>query len=393
MPIGSDLQVLGPTTAATPSQDGTKVQTPGDVIVDNANDQWRISSGKTVEWLPVNSTAWLAAGLSSNVTGIEKWGSTAYYWTPSGDQVVWFAGQKSGMTVVWNSALGDPSVPTPPVPAGAFRFAAGQILGPDGQPFRPVGINLYPSDIARSGSVALLTGFPKLNVVRLANLPGSFASPTDPAIAAWVADLTGAGIAIVVEPHYTGGAATGGQLLTDASNLLTSWATTFKDNVHVWFGTQNEARSPGIQGEMTQLYQAVRSTGCMNPVLLGCGMPGEASFDTNAFVDFINCGFDQHFWPANQASGTTWASILQTLSAYQNRDGAMVVWCGACGDSDDGNARATNWQDTLSQCLTNQNGFCGWYSNHDSAGANLMLQAPYDYSALTDLGTFIRDKM
>jgi hypothetical protein len=381
------------------SKDGAKLTDSNGVLTDDQNDQWRITSGRTIEWKSHTSQAWVAAGQSANVAVIEKWKATCFQSNTAGGW--WSAVKQGGTTITWTAAPGDPSATPPnPTPTGMFHFTNNQILDPAGNRFRPVGVNVNcvkvwgdkSPDYPRASSSALKRGFPKLNAVRFANWDGFMTDPNDPGVKAWINDVTSHGIVVECEVHWTGNATSGGKL-QQGCDWLAAYANVYKNNPYVWYGTQNEPHGGGIQDMMLAMLHAVRGTGCMSPVLLACGDPGENNFDGSRFANEDNTGFDMHYYGWMPSNGMNWDGIVNNLNQYHSRSGVMPVCCLETGDATDGKNRDGNWQQVLDASCANPNGFTAWYQNWDDSEADRLLAAPFDYSALTDYGVYVRDRM
>jgi Cellulase (glycosyl hydrolase family 5) len=294
-------------------------------------------------------------------------------------------------------------------PSGIFQVANGAVTDPSGKPWRANGINCCyrqvwgngQPDLARFSSTALKRGFPGLNFVRFADLYSygitRAAHPAyDATVRAWVQDLTSNGIVVEAEVHYTGAYASG-QALIDAKRWLAEWASTFKDNPMVWFGTQNEphGNAHGISRMMRVMYDAVRNTGNKSPVLFCCGNPGDeiTGMDPAQFSSTSNTGFDTHYYGWIVSSGLSLGQVAAQCSAFRNQQGPMTVFCLETGDSTDGRNRDANWKQVLLQSLNNPPSSAAWYANWSDTGADQLLAAPYDFSSLTDYGQVVRTAM
>jgi hypothetical protein len=398
-----------------PSPDGAQATTPATVLVTADLCSWRLAGAAgayTVQYQTAGSTTWPAAGHTAAVTRLMTWGGHIYQTSPNASSYGspgWWKGTVTATTVTWAEVPGDPSLP-PPVTSGRFLVAAGTVTDPSGKAWRANGINcLYRQvwgnggvDLARFSAAALKRGFPGLNFVRFADLYSyglnQAAHPaTDATVRNWVADLNAAGIVVYAEVHYTGNYATG-QALTDGCTWLTEWANFGKGNPMLWLGTQNEPHGDagGISRMMRIMYNAVRATGNLNPVLFCTGNPGAEiiGMDAAQFADTDNTGFDPHYYGWNPANGVRWQDILNQCAAFHNKQGPMSSLCLETGDATDGNYQDANWEDVLNQSLNNACGSAAWWANwaHGNGGDEL-LAAPFDFSHLTAYGTFVRDAM
>jgi Cellulase (glycosyl hydrolase family 5) len=409
MPAGSDLQVIAP---ATPSPDGAKISDTTSILTDDAGNRWKLAAGAPpqgdiVQWQPAGTTGFKAAGYSANVAVLEKWQAGAYQANTDGH---WWSSDTSSGNVAWVAAPnGSPSGPTPP--AGAvYQVGPAGIVAPNGAAFRANGINvLYRQvwgngqvDIGRITGAKLKQGFgAAFNFVRFADLYtyglDSAAHPaTDATVRNWIADLTGHGIVVYAEVHYTGNAATG-QALTDACTWLAEWGTFAKDNPLIWLGAQNEPHGDPrtISAMMASMYHAARNTGFAGPFGLCTGNPGNEIQGMNPadFANMDNAFFDPHYYGWLPSNGISYAALCEQHAAFHNRQGQMACLCLETGDATDGNNRDANWQDVLRQAFGNRDGAAAWMDNWNDGGADRLFASPYDATALTDYGMFVKGLM
>ncbi len=242
--------------------------------------------------------------------------------------------------------------------SGQFSISNGQIIGPDGQPFIARGIGVMEGD--EPTAAQLLADFPGVNFVRLAIF--DYTSPS--ALASYVNSLTAAGIVVELEDHNNGAGNAGGSQGTiftgsQLSNEL-SWyssvASAFKNNPLVWFGTNNEPSEVDANGNTNpaalstwqrQTYQAVRSTGNSNPILLemnswGPGQTG-VGYTPSVYAGMSNVVWDVHYYGWVSGYSTNESTVASTLSSMVSEaqkitaaNGTIPVIIGEYGNSTTG---------------------------------------------------------
>ncbi len=169
-----------------------------------------------------------------------------------------------------------------PTSANGFRVAGASIVGPEGKPFVPLGVNMNGSEWGWNAKTAPLADLVaktwKLNTVRLnCRVPGvrptkypDYQDNNDEE--AIIAAYTGRGVVVILEAHnWTGTYPTDEEL-----PVLTAWhverARKHKDNPYVWFNVMNE---PGGKGEASPRWlevhraviRAIRETGAGNIIV------------------------------------------------------------------------------------------------------------------------------
>ena len=288
----------------------------------------------------------------------------------------------------------------PPV-SGIYKVSNGFFVDPSGQRFRPKGVNVCyrrlwgdnQVDLQRVSLAALKRAYPQgLNYVRWAchgenPLPPS----SDPVASAWVRDLTGAGIIVLVDLHYTGNAVDPAD--QRSNQWLADWATWGRSNPRVWFDTQNEPHGSGAQisAMMKGQYNAIRATGNPNPILLCTGNPGGELQGMNPadFAGMTNAGFDPHCygWMTPQ-----WPQVLSDLAKFTSRDGAMPAVCSEFGDGGGSDAQDSNWVPNVQTALAHPGGFAAWMVNWMMSPADCLWAPPLDGSAINaGFGQMVHD--
>ncbi len=216
--------------------------------------------------------------------------------------------------------------------SGSFQAANGRIIDPNGQPFIARGVNVLNGG-SNPSAAKLQADFPGINFVRLAIY--KYDDPST--LAASVNDLTSHGIVVELENHNNGAGNAGGSKgviftgnqLVQESNWYTSVASYFKSNPYVWFGTNNEPSETLPDGTFSpaalstwqqQTYQAVRSTGNNNPILLEAngwrdGNTGQPvmvqGYTASVYAPMTNIVWDIHFYG--------WLLMAQRISSTTTR--------------------------------------------------------------------------
>jgi hypothetical protein len=142
-------------------------------------------------------------------------------------------------------------------------------IGPNGQPFIAKGVNIYADTLMSVGAATITSTFPGLNFLRVNVF--DMTDDTAATLAPYVNALTSQGVTVELDDHNYPTVITGNDL-NAAVQRYADWATTFKNNPNVVFGTQNEPSAGGgsIDGEISAIYNAVRGAGnntivMMNP--------------------------------------------------------------------------------------------------------------------------------
>ena len=208
----------------------------------------------------------------------------------------------------------------------------------------------------------LQSDFPGINFVRYAIY--DYAGPQ--ALSAYVTSLTNAGIVVEIEDHNNGAGNAGGsqgtiftgQALTTELGWYGAIAAYFKPNSRVWFGTNNEPSEVNASGQndpsalsawQQQTYQAIRSTGNDNPILLelnGWADPTSLGQGYNSadYTAMYNVIWDMHFygWLTNfstdEAANTAFieAAVKQAEQFTSSGGMKIPVMIGEYGDSTTG---------------------------------------------------------
>jgi Cellulase (glycosyl hydrolase family 5) len=248
---------------------------------------------------------------------------------------------------------------------GRFQVSNGQVLDPTGKVFTARGIAVSPSDMGQVNQI--LADFPGLNFVRVTVY--DYQSPDT--YAAFVNSMTSHGIVVEFEDHTSndgtnGGGARGtaftGQLLTNELNWYSSIARTYASNPYVWFGTNNEPPFEGISLWHQQTYNAIRSTGNLNPIIVdlpGAGYPylrtlADYGMDPsvyapmkNVLVDVHLYGWSSDFVPDQQAVSSALGILVQGGHNVITADGPAPVIIAEYGISTDGETVDANANQVL----------------------------------------------
>lgn len=378
------------TIAILKSPDGTAANISGRVLTDQYLNRYDLvaSTARPPYVIRCNGVPDTRTG---NVVSIQITGGQLYQTAQSGG--VWVADTAGNWTQT--------SIPTPPqpTPSGGFTVSNGRLVDAKGNPFRAKGVNVNYTqvwgngapDIGRVNRACLQHAFPGINFVRFACWGGALPPVGDAATVAWVSDLTANGIVVLMDLHYTGNAIS--PYDGTASAWFAGWSKQFAGNPMVWWDTQNEPHGSGISAMQAGQYNAIRSGGSTSPILLCCGDPGGELTGQNPadYASMHNVAFDMHYYGWMPSNGHPWSEVLGELAGYRSADGVIPVLCCETGDSTDGNTRDGNWQQVLASSLGNAAGFACWYMNWNSQGADLLLAAPFDGSALTDYGSLVRN--
>ena len=327
-------------------------------------------------------------------------GSWDLYPTYEDGDGVWHDGPDVSLTVGNGTTTG----------TGAFRVANGQILDPNGNPFRARGIDInydQLGDASQDASGAPLTSlFPGINFIRVA----SSGYPDASAYQTAVAQLTALGIVVEIEDHPWPLAApyTGGQL-QDESSWYASLAAAFRDNPYVWFGSMNEPQtdygSPeaAISDQEVATYGAIRGTGSTTIImmsLLGGGNPGTIGdgfgMTASSYTAMTGIAWDFHHygWASNystdqnvendavlgSAAGGYGIAAAQTI---QSADGLVPVVIGEYGNSTTGEDVDPNGDQVLQAVWNSGVGAVAWAWHASDSPGDLLVN---DDSTLTSYG-------
>lgn len=248
--------------------------------------------------------------------------------------------------------------------SSTFQTSNAEIIGPNGSPFVAKGLNLYDSQMGDASQI--LADFPGLNFIRL-NVY-SYQSPS--AYAAFIQTMTAKGVVVELEDHTnTAGNAGGGQgtaytgqQLTNELNWYSSMASAFAANPYVWFGTDNEPPQAGLTQWEQQTYNAIRSAGNQNPIMMelpGGGdptvSPAGLGMNLSAYTSMTNIIADPHFYGWSSGYSTDQQTVNSALNNLTtgaetiiSASGPVPVIIGEYGPATDGQ----NTDPNASQVLT-----------------------------------------
>ena len=278
---------------------------------------------------------------------------------------------------------------------GTFYTTNGQIIGPNGVPFVARGIDVMEGN--QPSASTLQSDFPGINFVRLAIY--DYASPTT--LAAYVNQLTAAGIVVELEDHTNstgsnaGGSSgtifTGSQLTTEL-NWYSSIATAFKNNPYVWFGTDNEPSEVDASGNedpaalstwQQQTYNAVRDTGNTSPIMVE--MNGGASpstfgqgYTASDYASMNNIIWDVHYYGWVTGYSTDQSTVSANLAAdiaqaqqITSANGTVPVLIGEYGNSTTGQGIDPNGDQVISAVQQSGYGSAAWAWSDGGPGDGL----------------------
>ena len=234
---------------------------------------------------------------------------------------------------------------------GQFRTDNGRIIGPNGAAFTARGINVFASQMGDANQI--LKDFPGLNFVRLAVY--NYDSPD--AYATFINTMSSRGVVVELEDHTSSdgsnqgggrGSAFTGPQLTNELNWYSSVARAYASNPFVWFGTDNEPPNAGLSTWEQQTYNAIRSTGNNNPIMLelpGGAYPGAQSIASygmdpsvyaamsNIVADVHSYGWSSSFIPDQQTVGAALTDLVQGARTMPSASGNVPVILGEYGPS------------------------------------------------------------
>ena len=291
---------------------------------------------------------------------------------------------------------------------GTFNTtAAGQIIGPNGRPFIPRGINIADwaaiqpvSSSASNNGLFLLQLFPGTNFVRVAmqNTGGLTHSNgnDDPAqFATFVANMTAAGVVVeFVDFLYSNAGSTvlppTGANLTAEEAWYASFATMYGKNPYVWYGTGNEMLGSGATGgtqimaEHAGVYAAIRATGYTGPIVhnppagiaptwTGTTFGGTGFYSSNTltatqYASETNIIWDLHYYGWINSLNTSYNVGLTTVNGQQSAieafavsaNGQIPVFFGEYGDSTGGAVVDVNGTQTVMAAQAAGYGALAW---------------------------------
>lgn len=271
---------------------------------------------------------------------------------------------------------------TPPPATARFQASAGKWKTPAGADFKAKGINVTPyTGYAPSLYPAVKSLFPGINTIRAVTGAGWTQGGQDqPTYETFLNAATAEKVVCIVDNHSLA-TVHSGQALTDICNWYAALATKYKNNPYVWFDTSNEPDGDFalLAAEELAIYNAIRNTGNMNPVLMqlqGGSYTDWRSGRASTWSGMTNVGWDLHFygfWESHYGSGATrpttnaatasnLASAISITQQFVSADGIMPVIIGEFGPSTSGAANSvdTNAAATLAAVFGNGVGWIGW---------------------------------
>ena len=258
----------------------------------------------------------------------------------------------------------------------AFHVSNGQIIGPNGQPFKAQGIDVLDATLGTivsdpSGG-ALLQNFPNTNMVRI--MLSSYTP--DQSVLNTIDWLTAKGIVVQLcnYVNWNSGVPTGATL-TQETNFFSQMATTYKSNPYVWFNTMNEPQDTydglpagAIDAEHVAVYNAIRATGNTN--MIGLDADGAIqTYDLNpsTCLSMSNVFWDDHYynWLANMSTDlptneNALAGEIANVQTMQSADGVMPTIIGEFGNATDGSNIDPGGTQAVQAVLDVSQQFSGW---------------------------------
>ena len=265
---------------------------------------------------------------------------------------------------------------------GQFHVSNGQIIGPGGQPFVAAGIGVAEGN--QPSAATLQSDFPGVNFVRLAIY--DYQDPSS--LAAYVDQLTSAGMVVELEDHSNDAGNTGGgagtiftgQALTTELNWYSSIASAFANNPNVWFGTNNEPSEIDSSGNtdpaalstwQQQTYTAIRDTGNTSPIMVEMNSYSPAStgqgYTPSVYAGMTNIVWDIHYYGWLSGYSTDQNTVTQTLDGMVSQaqtltsaDGTVPVIIGEYGNSTDGSTPDPNGDQVVQAVQSSGLGRSAW---------------------------------
>nr|WP_294525521.1 cellulase family glycosylhydrolase [uncultured Rhodopila sp.] len=266
--------------------------------------------------------------------------------------------------------------------SGTFSVSNGQIIAPDGQPFTAEGVGVVEGN--QPSAATLQSDFPGINFVRLAIY--DYQSPAS--LAAYVDQLTSAGIVVEIEDHSNNANNTGGgegtiftgQALTTELNWYSSIASTFANNPNVWFGTNNEPSEVNSSGNtdpaalstwQQQTYNAIRDTGNNSPIMVEMNSLSPATtglgYTPSVYAGMSNIVWDVHYYGWLSGYSTDQNTVTQTLDGmiagaqtFTSANGTVPVIIGEYGTSTNGSTPDPNADQVVQAVLGTGLGNSAW---------------------------------
>ena len=263
----------------------------------------------------------------------------------------------------------------------SFHVSGGQIIGPNGQPFKAQGVDILESTlgsvVGNASGGALLAEFPNTNFVRIA-MESGYNSYRDPAFVNAVNWLTAKGIVVEIG-NYDAPAvsvATGAQL-TDEVNWYSALATIYKNNPNVWFSTDNEPEDTyaglpagAITAEHVAVYNAIRATGNTSMIGLEATDSRTATgLNASAYASMTNVHWEEHYynWMSNNSTDLATnqnqlTSNIADVQSIHSADGVVPVIVGEFGNATDGMNIDVGGTQTVQAVLNVAPQYSGWSS-------------------------------
>jgi len=220
----------------------------------------------------------------------------------------------------------------------SLNVSNGQIIDGTGNPFIVRGVNIYADVLMSVGPATITNTFPGLDFLRVNVL--DMAADSAAKLEPFVDALTSLGVVVELEDHNSSTVLTGAAL-NSAVQRYTDWATVFKDNPNVVFGTQNEPLGSGssIDGEISTIYNSIRATGNSNLVLIdpygGYSTKGLIASD---FTSMTNVAWDIHYYSEFSdystdlgANESALANEVAGTHAIRSANGAIPIIIGEYG--------------------------------------------------------------
>jgi hypothetical protein len=415
------------TSAAATTAPSTTTITPGQgSLTDAQGNVWRISADGSVQendtWVPGGGGTSALTIVNGTVYGQDngKDGNTANsggWFTLSSDDKSWTkSAAPAGASTTASAPATTPATANPSAtssaatatstgPCGsgqnlaAFGTLANQISAPGGQIFLPHGVAVGPDNSgAGPSAVTLKSLFPGINFVRFATW---YTSPNMAGQEAYVTSLTQAGIVVEVEDHpFPSPGVYSGQQLQDETAWYTQWASDFKGNPYVWFGTMNEPSGPtnaGIEPQELAIYQAIRGTGSSAMLMLelyGGGNPGTigipGGMTQGPYSTMFDVAWDLHFygWVVNHStdpatiSAAITASVQQAQTITAQGGNPIPVIIGEFGNTTGDAGVDLDGTQVVAAVLSSGLGYAAWTFGGGSGDADNLTSG----GALTDYG-------
>jgi hypothetical protein len=344
-----------------PSPDGAKTTSAGVVLLDDDFNAWRLNAqpgkGHVVQWQKAGTDAWQNAGTSYDVSGLEKWQSTAYQWVSGREpHDEWF--EWIHTTQNWRPAPGDPSSAPiePPIGNGDYAIRDGKIWQPDGSRFHGLGFCLIDMQchVTVTGPECrpLLRDFPQTKFIHL--MPWGFIDGawTWPDVLAQTVEwLTAKGIVCQIGNWFTWPVVPTGSGLDVECNWYRDLANRYKANNRVWFSTCNEPQdvyvglpAGSVTAEHNAVYDAIRGTGSNALIgLVPIGGTTANGLDLSRYGHMHRVILDSHYynWLAGYSNDLEHnKQTLRNTIADQRRivsaDGILPSIVGEFGNATDG---------------------------------------------------------